>query len=362
MLILFSDSKQSTVLSMVMYSQEDELIVSMERFAHDLKSVECDENMSLTFKSNLTFGLVQKSWNWVNFNDLRTFVMVANYPGCGKNQSRDPWVVSNVTFDSSSLTVHMDAVLKTWKDVAHTYTLDFGDFTPSTQAEEKRFLDISFDKSFTVDLTSTLPTDIFSITSDNGLRNVSLDINCNDCGTTGDIVFRGHIEASLFDGITVLQLSATPHNISANLNLTFELEGMLNLDITDPLQVNKKLLTIPLPGGGFSIPDLITFGPNAQVSAGLALDSLEGQASIGFGIHASIPDTAVAVIDLHSKQKVDIHGWTPVITVEPLKIEAEIDAEVELYTEIAIAVSLLFFSKFALSIHHRWKNTNILQR
>lgn len=330
---------------MVLYTQEDELIVSMERFAQDLKSVECDENMSLTFKSNLTFALVQQNWNWVNFNGLRTFIMVADYPGCGKNLSRNPWVVSNVTFDSSSLTVHMDAVLKTWKDVAHTYTLDFGDFTPSTQTKEKRFLDVSFDKSFTVDLTSTLPTDIFSLTSDDGLRNVSLGINCNDCGTTGDIVFSGHIEASLFDGITVLQLSATPHNIAANLNLTFELEGMLNLDVSDPLQFNKKLLIIPLPGGGFTIPDLITFGPNAQVSAGVALDSLEGQASIEFGIHASIPNTAVAVVDLHSKQTVDIHGWEPVIIAQPLEIEAEIEVEIELYTEIAVAVSLLFFGK-----------------
>jgi hypothetical protein len=331
---------------MVLYTQEDELIVSMERFAHELKYVECDANMSLTFKSNRTFGLVQKNWNWVNFNGLRTFIMIADYSGCGKNQSRDPWVISNVQFDSSSLTVHMDAVLKTWKDVAHSYTLDFGDFTPSAETNEKRFLDVSFDKSFTVDLTSKLPTDIFTITNDDGLRNVTLAIDCNDCGTTGNIVFSGHIEASLFGGITTLQLSATPHNIAANLNLTFDLSGMLNLDISDPLEINKKLLTIPFPGGGFSIPDLITFGPNAQVSAGMALDSLEGQASIGFGVHAAIPNTAVAVIDLHSKQKVNIGGWEPVITTEPLHIEAEIDAEIELYTEIAVAVSLLFLVSF----------------
>jgi hypothetical protein len=178
--------------------------------------------------------------------------------------------------------------------VAHTYTLDFGEFAPSTPTPERRFLDVSFDKSFTVDLASPLPTDIFSITSDNGVRNVSLGINCNDCGTIGDIVFSGHIEASLFDGITALQISATPHNIAANLNLAFELKSMLNLDIADPLQVNKKLLTIPLPGGGFTIADLITFGPNAQVSGGIVVDSLEGQASIEFGVHASVLNTAVA--------------------------------------------------------------------
>lgn len=348
MLTLLSDTNQTTVVSMVLYSQEDQLIVSMERFAHELKSVECDQNMTLTFKSNRTFGLVQESWDWVNFNGLRNFIMVADYPGCGKNQSRDPWVVNGVTFDSSSLTVHMNAILKTWKDVANTYTMDFGDFTPSTHTQEKRFLDVSFDKSFTVPLTSTLPTDIFSVTYANGLENITLNIDCNDCGTTGDIVFSGHIEASLFGGISVLQLSATPHNVGANLNVTVELEGILNLDVVDPYEVNKKLLTIPLPGGGFSIPDLITFGPNAQISAGLALDSLEGQASVDFGIHAAIPDTAVAVVDLHSKQKVDIHGWEPVITAEPLHIEAEIEAKVELYTEIAVAVSLLFFGNFIL--------------
>ena len=328
-----------------MYTPEDQLIVSMERFAHQLKSVDCSENMTLTFNSNRTFGLVQQSWNWVNFNGLRTFILVADYPGCGKNESRNPWVVSNVQFDSSSLTVYLDAVLSTWKEVAQTYTLDFGELTPSTEATEKRLFSIGFDKSFTVDLTSTLPTDIFSLAIDNSLGNVSLALDCHDCGTTGDIVFSGHVEASLFSGITVLQLSATPHNVAANLNLTLELDGELNMEQTEPYQVNEKILTIPLPGAGFTIPDLITFGPNAQVSAGFALDSLEAGASIEFGVHASIPNTAVAVVDLHSKQTVDIHGWEPVITTQPLEVHAEIEAQVELYTELSIAVNLLLFSK-----------------
>ncbi len=106
------------------------------------------------------------------------------------------------------------------------------------------------------------------------------------------------------------------------------------------LQHNKRLLTLPLPSG-FSIPGLLIFGPNVDINAGLSLDSLEGEATITAGITSKIPDSSVAKVDLRAKQKLDISGWPPRFTTDPITIRAEIDAEVELYAEIAVAVSLL---------------------
>jgi hypothetical protein len=108
--------------------------------------------------------------------------------------------------------------------------------------------------------------------------------------------------------------------------------------------LNKRLLTIPLPSG-FSIPGLLTFGPNVDINAGLSLDSLEGEATISTGITATIPDSSVAKVDLLGKKAVDISGWVPQFTTDPIVVEAEIDAEVELYTELAVAVSLLVLGK-----------------
>lgn len=329
---------------MILYTKDNELVISMERFAHELKSVNCGQNMMLTFKSKAAYEYIMKTWIWVNLNGTRSFIMVANYPGCGKDRSREPWVVSNVYFYNSTLTVHLDATKKTWKEVAHTYTLDFGDFIPEPSTNQRRFLNVNLDKSFTLDLTAQLPTEIFKTPTPN---NMSLAIDCIDCGTKGTLVFAGHISASLFDGITSILLSATPHGIEANLKLSFDLSGSLSFEVAGALKVNKKLLTLPLPSG-FNIPDILTFGPNVDINAGFSLDNLEGEAKITTGISAKIPDSSVAKIDLVAKHAVDISGWVPQITTDPLTLEAEIDAEVELYTEIAVAVSLLVLGKIFL--------------
>jgi hypothetical protein len=54
-----------------------------------------------------------------------------------------------------------------FKDLAgslHTYDLDFGDYIPPPSTNERRFLDVNLDKSFTVDLSSQLPTELFKTT------------------------------------------------------------------------------------------------------------------------------------------------------------------------------------------------------
>jgi hypothetical protein len=90
---------------MIVYTKQDEQILDMDLFAWDLKSVNCSETMTLQFKHDLIFKAAQASWEWVNFNGVRTFVLVADWKGCGAQRSRDPWVVSNAQFDSANLTM-----------------------------------------------------------------------------------------------------------------------------------------------------------------------------------------------------------------------------------------------------------------
>jgi hypothetical protein len=131
-----------------------------------------------------------QTWNWVNVNGSRSFIMVANYPSCGKDSSREPWIVNNVRFYNSALTVGLDATKQTWREVFHTYGLDFDDFIPPQSSNQRRFLEVNLDKSFTVDLISQLPTEIFRTTTSN---NISLAIDCNNCGIKGSRVCRPHI-------------------------------------------------------------------------------------------------------------------------------------------------------------------------
>jgi len=104
------------------------------------------------------------------------------------------------------------------------------------------------------------------------VNNISLAIDCINCGTKGTLVFAGHISASLLDGITAIELSATPNGIEAGLKLSFQLSGELSFELANVLQLNKRLLTLPIPSG-FSIPGVLTFGLNVDINAGLSLDS-----------------------------------------------------------------------------------------
>ncbi|KAH8816950.1 hypothetical protein F5884DRAFT_665295 [Xylogone sp. PMI_703] len=340
-------TKHSTVVSMVVVSKQDQLIIDMDKFKFELLSVNCTENMMMQFRHDWSYQAAVKSWEWVNFNGIRSFVMVTDYKGCGADKSRDPWVVSNIRYSPSNRTVYLDGVKKTWKDVSNSYTLDFGDFdpTPGASAVDKRFLDVSLNKAFTLDLSSTFPSDIVNWTS----PEANLAITCDNCGTKGTLVFAGHIEASLFGGIETFVISATPHGIEANVNLNVSFEGEVDFSGAIPLQKDVTLLTLPV-GPGWTIPHILTFGPNIQINAGMSLDYIIGRATVSTGISAQIPDSSVAKVDLQSKKAVQISGWIPNIVTQPLHVDAEVDAQVELYTEVAVGVSLIVLDEDGINV------------
>jgi len=128
---------------------ENKLILSMDRFVGKVKEVDCSSNMMIRFTSNDTYMDAISQWEWVNFNEHRTFILIANYPGCAENQTREPWIVSNVDYSPETLTVHLDAKRSTWEVVGKTFPfkVDFGQHFPSTQTSiTKRFLGGIIDK------------------------------------------------------------------------------------------------------------------------------------------------------------------------------------------------------------------------
>lgn len=74
---------------------DHENILSMEKFAGMLTSVECTpQDMTLGFEDDTSFVYAQKVWDWVNGADNHTFLMVAGKGDCGNNAYRIPYLVS----------------------------------------------------------------------------------------------------------------------------------------------------------------------------------------------------------------------------------------------------------------------------
>lgn len=343
--ILNLGSSQNVYVNLTLSTGDEELVLSMERFAGELKSVDCGSNMEMTFTSTSTFQSAIASWSWVNFNEQRTFILVANYAGCSPDNAREPWVVSNVDYDAANLVVRLNATQKSWPEIAHTYSLDFGKYKPSPPVNQKRDI-IDVTQSFSINLNYPLPQVLLPDTSmadylpDSVLANFDFEIDCDSCGSKGSLELQGHVESDIWNGISAFTLTVIPHGIEAVLDLKVIATGTVP---TSSWGHQWDLFTIGVPA--LTIPDVLTLGPNLDFSAGFNVTKLSGSVTLEAGVTGAIPDTARAEIDLVQKTSLDVHGWTPVFTPIPFNLDLEVDVNLEVYFAVAVQVSLEVMSK-----------------
>jgi hypothetical protein len=327
---------------MTMDTKDDELIISMERFSSELKSVTCDEKVTLTFTSNVTYAHAIKSWDWVNLQQHRTFILIANHPGCGRENSRVPWTVSDVYYDPKNLTVRLNATMKTWEEVAHTYTMDFGHYTPPTppavtqnnssyanqSSVGKR---LTIDKELSLNLTHEFPKDLFGAVTQGAF---TLVVACPNCTSRGELVLAGHIEATLLGGLKSFKITAKPKGIAVDLTLATTFIGDINIPA---LSKSKTLTNIGLPG--FTIPGVLTLGPSLGVDVGVTLVPGEGAATFTMGTSGTIPDTAIAEVELVGDAPGTFSGWKPTFTAQPMRVDFKIATILEVFSQLNVEVS-----------------------
>lgn len=376
---------------MTLGTGEEQLVISMDRFKDHLTAVDCSDEMFLTFTSNATYQDAIDDWEWVNFNEKRTFILIADYKGCGEEFSRDPWVVQKVRYDDPKLTVHLSAVRKDWKELGTGFELDFGKFAPEETAPEeapkkdgkdRRFLDfitdpieeviekvpdvvqevtekvpeviqdvkdaipdISSTKSFTVPLSKQFPAQILKpITK----GSASVGIDCTDCNFSGSLEFEGHIKYAI-DKFSELSIKAIPKGIAANLGLTLSATGSVARKTGAIFEHPFEIVKFGVPG--LTIPKVLTIGPNVAFNGGFAIPEISGSAVISTGVTMSIPDDSHAAADFVSQKKISSNGWVPDVKTKPLEMNGAITASVEIWTEIAVALTLeVFGSGFNLDL------------
>ncbi|KAK6534800.1 hypothetical protein TWF281_006100 [Arthrobotrys megalospora] len=231
------------------------------------------------------------------------------------------------------------------------YTLDFGNNIGKPK-NKKRFLDTRLNDAFTVDLESPWPHTLFQREIEqpgNSKAKAKIDATCDKCGTKGDLVFAGHIEGSILTGLKKFDLSVTPRGIEADFNLEVSFDGAVDFSETGSFKKEFNLKRIPLPSG-WTIPGILTFGPNVELGVGLALDRIDGSAKVSTGIIARIPSDSTAAVNFVSKRIGTIHGWLPKFEVKPLKIDAAVSAEVLVHPIITASASLLVLEKEGTSL------------
>ncbi|OJD13258.1 hypothetical protein AJ78_06265 [Emergomyces pasteurianus Ep9510] len=336
---------KAVVVSMVSWSKATERIISLDKIDFLIQSASCNaKDMSFKFIHPFVYAAVKIYWDWVNFNEMNTFVVIPNSKKCGKDREQQPWVARRVIFDDKNQRVRLEATKSTWKKVMQTYTLDFGEVILGSKGLVKRDIIPDLDEKFRLGIGVTLPTRIFGWEINKGALKGNLTANCNECGTRGALVFAGHIEASLgwtgFD-IDRFEISVKPEGVAVNVEL--ELLFDAHLDFRRFTKPSQEINLVEIPISGWNIPGIFEFGPRIQLNAGYEISYISGTASATAGITARIPDSAIAKLDLLAEDSVQVSGWAPVIETRPLQVQAQIDAQASIYTEVALSVSVKVF-------------------
>ncbi|PLB42338.1 uncharacterized protein BDW47DRAFT_122101 [Aspergillus candidus] len=323
-----SQNGHKTLANLTVDLGEDEAsIVSMERFRHLLKSVDCaKDGMTMEFNDSKAFAHTQKGWQWVNDDDDRKLVLVAGKKHCSWNDHRTPFVVSSITFDKDALKAKLTGVESTWKRLFRNYELTVGnDPEASTKREWSPTASLSFDHKIPFTQSFPIPN-----------SGVSVEISCDDCKTEGSFDFGIHLKTK--DGLPKdASLTLSPNGVSASLTPRLALSGNLHEDLGDEYEI----ATIPV--NGITIPGgVLDLGPQIVFSVGYSIGLIKGSAGITGGVEMSLKDSAELEIDMLHPD-VSAGGWTPELELVPVSLDGKIETKAEVYGKAAVqfAASIL---------------------
>ncbi|OQE84825.1 hypothetical protein PENNAL_c0026G11746 [Penicillium nalgiovense] len=324
-----SQNGHKTLANLTVDVGDDEAnIVSMEKFRHLLKSVDCTDNgMVVEFEDTRAFGYTQRGWQWVNDDDDRKLVLVVGSKQCGWNSHRTPFIVSSIAFDKPSLKANLSGVASDWKRLFRNYEVTVGKAPESSTSRRDWDSDASLSFNHKIPLSQSIPI---------AGGDLSVDISCEGCETKGSFDFGVHIKTS-YGTPESASITLSPNGVSASLTPRLGLSGNMTNEISDEFELVK------IPVQGISIPGgVLELGPEVVFSFGYQIGPVKGSAGISSGVTLSLEDSAELEIDFLSPD-VSAGGWTPQVETQPMKIDAKIEAGAEIYTkaEVQFSASIL---------------------
>ncbi|PKS07918.1 hypothetical protein jhhlp_006527 [Lomentospora prolificans] len=108
-----------------------ESIVNLEHIDDMVTGVECLRNgtgqMRIHFAEAADLDDAEDVWQWVNQEPGNHFMLVVGAGACGWNEDRRVvYDVSGLVYNDESETVVLDVAETTWKEIAHTFSLNLG--------------------------------------------------------------------------------------------------------------------------------------------------------------------------------------------------------------------------------------------
>jgi len=313
--------------------QDEELILPIENFAKELKSIRCGkpgEGMTLEFRDKESYQYAQKQWRWVDDEDINHFVLVTEPDQCYQGDDRSPYLVKTITFDESKLTACLNAEEVEWKDVAQNFHLNVGHeyVDPTTANVTHPHLVKKEDAKF--DLSMNYNQQLFNFAKDSG-DTAGLGLSANAEITTGGSMVADFDIDTFFGVPKGVSMRIYPQGVYGQIMLSLNADGTLG----KPLDWAMKP-EIEIPVGALNIKGLLELGPYITMGVHLGSSALTGTATWSAGAKASLKDTAEVKAQLLGSGDNTIKDWDPIFEKIDPTFSAEISGDVRAWGELGV--------------------------
>ncbi|KAF2702901.1 hypothetical protein K504DRAFT_188279 [Pleomassaria siparia CBS 279.74] len=360
---------------------DDELIMPLERFSKQLKSLKCGtpgQPIVMEFSDQESFEYALSAWDWVNKEDVNKFTLVTEPDQCYKGDNRSPYLVKTITFDKENFTANVQAEEQEWSKVARNFRLNLGHqpVPPATanvthphlqRREAGKEFDIAH--SFNGNLFNF---DVQSPTTAGMAMNADAEIT-----TAGrilsdfDIVMESVTDIidkipnpdiklpdiklpdlNPFDKRAAglkrevglpkdVKLTITPQDVTASFLLKLHADGTLG----KPLDWSMSP-AIDIPIYGFKVGGIIEIGPFLTMSAHYGSTALEGTGDLKMGANGTLDNSAKLSVQMTDVTKNSFENWTPKITgIEPT-FSAEFTGNMKAWAELALVIKAEVMGKW----------------
>ncbi|MCJ1260649.1 hypothetical protein MMC22_000511 [Lobaria immixta] len=346
------ENGQLLLADMTLHASDGLDIVMMENFEGLTKKVDCkgdDGSMSLTFKSEEAFNQALKKWSFIKDSEEERFLLIANHDGCGPDDERQPYLITNLREDKSTLTTFLTAQVAQWSEVAGNFDIDFGKVV-TKPVSRRRVKDRGFigdlgndikggissiaDKFRSIGTTDVTRTVAFPISvSKPGVKTNIVDneekhikIDCINCFIAGKFQVTGHLTVEKFK-IQDFVIESSPQDVKAELELETTVSASQELFSIDEA---KELFAFGIPDAGIAVTGIFKLGATLSYSVGVS-SSFKGEGVVDFGLAASLPNSAKITADAKNKDKNSAVGFEgasfdPIFDVKSLSASIDLIA------------------------------------
>ncbi|KAH8693496.1 hypothetical protein GQ44DRAFT_634974, partial [Phaeosphaeriaceae sp. PMI808] len=337
-----TDERTSTVGNLTVHTPgDDEHIITLERFKPLISNIACSQTaVNLTFKDDNSFTHARQEWGWVNAGKNNSFILVVGTKDCIWNDARQPFLVSASQFNESTRSLSLDAVPKQWNALLHTYTLNIQSNSPSIPGQHGVSKRADYHRELPLPFAWTPPKPQLKYNIDN-LNQILLD--CNPCGTSGGFNLILDIEVEY-----LIPLRADLNLVTSKLAAT--ITPKLTFATKFIKDYNKTFWEMKegVPRFSLVIQDVITLGPNLDMSAAFEVKDLRLAAAIETAMTATVPDGALISFDFLPylwsvgllPPGVSANGWGVSVTTKPFTLSSP---------QISGVVKISFNPKLTLS-------------